>query len=86
MLTGRARYACGLFKGKLKGRKRKKRKAVWGLLLVRFGGNGLEIFGFKNLPAIDALYIIHAITTGKDDCFLMLAGGLHGERLRYDLF
>ena len=55
------------------------------LLLVGFGGDRLEVFGFEDLPAVDALHVVHAVSTGEDDGFLMLAGGLHNERLRYEL-
>jgi hypothetical protein len=55
------------------------------LLLVGFSGDWLEVFGFEDLPAVDAFHIVHAVSTGEDDCFLMLAGGLHTKRLRYSL-
>ena len=55
------------------------------LLLFGLGSDGFQIFRFEDLPAIEALHVVHAISTGEDDCFLMLAGGLHNERLRYEL-
>ncbi len=51
------------------------------LLLFGFDGDRLKIFGFEDLPAIEALHVVHAISAGEDNCFLMLAGGLHSERL-----
>jgi hypothetical protein len=48
-----------------------------GLLLFGLGGNRLQVFGFEDLPAIEALHVVHAVSTGEDDCILMVAGGLH---------
>ena len=58
-------------------------RRYWCLLLL-FGldGNRLQVFGFEDLPAIEALHVVHAVSTGEDDSFLMLAGGLHNQRLR----
>ena len=55
------------------------------LLLFGLDGNRLEIFGFEDLPAIEAFHVVHAVSSGKDDCIFMLAGGLHNQRLRYEL-
>jgi hypothetical protein len=55
------------------------------LLLVGLDRDRLKVFRFEDLPAIQALHVIHAVSTGDDDCFLMIAGGLHTQRLRYDL-
>ena len=55
------------------------------LLLVGLGGDRLKVFGFEDLPAVDALHVVHAVSSGENDGFLMLAGGLHNERLRYEL-
>jgi hypothetical protein len=51
------------------------------LLLIGIDGNRLEVFGFEDLPAIEALYVVDAISTGEDDCSFMLAGGLHIQKL-----
>jgi hypothetical protein len=51
------------------------------LLLVGLGGNGLEIFGFEDLAAVDAFHVVDAIAAGEDNGFLMLAGGLHSQHL-----
>ena len=53
-----------------------------GLLLFGLGGNGLQVFGFEDLPAIEALHVVHAVSAGEDDCFFMVAGGLHNQGLR----
>ena len=53
--------------------------------LVGLRGHGFQIFGFEDLPAVEALHVVHAVSTGEDDCFLMLAGGLHNERLGQEL-
>ena len=55
------------------------------LLLFGLGGNRLQVFGFEDLPAVEALHVVHAVSSGKDDCFFMVAGGLHNQRLRYEL-
>jgi hypothetical protein len=55
------------------------------LLLFGLDSDRLEVFGFEDLPAIEALHVVHAVSTGEDNCFLMLAGGLHNQRLRYEL-
>ena len=55
------------------------------LLLFGLDRNRLEIFGFEDLPAIEALHVVHAVSAGEDDCILMVAGGLHNQRLRYEL-
>ncbi len=55
------------------------------LLLFSLGGYRLQIFGFEDLPAIEAFYVVHAVSTGEDNCFFMLAGGLHNRGLRYEL-
>ena len=51
------------------------------LLLFGLGGHRFEVFGFEDLPAIEAFDVVHAVSTGEDDCFLMLAGGLHNQHL-----
>ena len=55
------------------------------LLLFSLGGDWLQVFGFEDLPAVEALHVVHAVAAGEDNCFLMLAGGLHNQCLRYEL-
>jgi hypothetical protein len=52
------------------------------LLLFGFDSDGLQIFRFENLAAVEALNVVHAVSTGEDDCIFMLAGGLHNQHLR----
>jgi hypothetical protein len=56
-------------------------------LLLLFGVDSyrLQIFRFEDLPAIEALHVVHPVSTGEDDCILMLAGGLHNQSLGYEL-
>jgi hypothetical protein len=57
------------------------------LLVFGFDGDRLKILGFEDLAAIEALDVVHAITAGDDNCFLMLAGGLHRNAGKgYELF
>ena len=60
-------------------------ESLRGLFFVSLGGHRLEIFGFEDLPAIEALHVVHAVSAGEDDCIFMVAGGLHKKRLRYEL-
>jgi hypothetical protein len=55
-------------------------RLVEALFFVGLGSDRLEVFGFEDLPAVEALHVVHAISTGEDDCSLMLAGGLHIQR------
>jgi len=72
------------------GEQRGAEDAGWGgsgLFFFRFDGNGLQILGFEDLPAIETFDVVHAITAGNDHCFLMFAGGLHRNAWkRYELF
>ena len=51
-----------------------------GLFFFRFDRDRLEIFGFEDLPAVEAFYIIDAIAAGDHHCSLVFAGGLHKFR------
>ena len=51
------------------------------LLLIGLYGDRLQVFGLEDLPAIEALHVVHPISTGEDDCSFMLAGGLHIQKL-----
>jgi len=55
------------------------------LLLFSLNGDGLQVFSFEDLAAVEALNVVHAVSTGEDDCTFMLAGGLHNQHLRYEL-
>ena len=55
------------------------------LLLFGFDSDRLQVFGFEDLAAVEALNVVHSVSTGEDDCILMLAGGLHNQHLRYEL-
>jgi hypothetical protein len=48
-----------------------------GLLFFRFNRHRLQIFGFEDLPAVDALDVIHTIATRDDRRVLVLTGGRH---------
>lgn len=52
------------------------------VFFIGFGGDWLKILGFENLAAIEALHVVHAISTGEDNRLFMLAGGLHNQHLR----
>lgn len=47
--------------------------------------NGFEIFGFENLPAVEAFDVIDAVAPGNDLGSIVIAGGLHTNALM-DLF
>ena len=51
------------------------------LLLVGLDGNRLQVFSFEDLPAIETLHVVNAVSTGEDNCSFMLAGGLHTQNL-----
>jgi hypothetical protein len=51
------------------------------LLLFGLDRNRFQVFGFEDLPAIEALHVVHAVSTGEDDCSFMVAGGLHIQSL-----
>ena len=51
------------------------------VFLVGFSGDWLKIFGLEDLAAIEALHVVHAISTGEDNRLFMLAGGLHNQHL-----
>jgi hypothetical protein len=51
------------------------------VFLVGFSGDWLKILGLEDLAAIEALYVVHAISTGEDNRLFMLAGGLHNQHL-----
>ena len=43
--------------------------------------HGLEIFGFEDLPAIQAFEVVHAVASGNHLGTGMVASGLHKQRL-----
>jgi len=51
------------------------------VFLIGFGRDWLKILGFEDLAAIEALHVVHAISTGEDNRSFMLAGGLHNQHL-----
>jgi hypothetical protein len=57
------------------------RASLPGLLLVGLDSHRLQVFGFEDLPAIEALHVVNAVSTGEDDCSFMVAGGLHIQNL-----
>ena len=50
-----------------------------GLVFVCLNGDWFEIFGFEDLPAIEALHVIDTIAPGDDCCLFMLTGCSHTE-------
>jgi len=66
-------------------RERFRRGSLPLFFLFVFGGDGFEVLGFEDLPAIDALDIVDAVAAGQYDGVFMLAGGLHNQRLGYEL-
>jgi len=53
-------------------------------LFLFFNGDGLEIFGLKDLTAIQAFHVIHAVASGDDHGAIVLTSGLH--KAIWDLF
>src|SRR5690349_20178315 len=52
------------------------------LLVVFFGFDRLEIFGFKNLPAIEALHVVDSVPAGDYlGPVVVTGGGLHSSAL-----
>jgi hypothetical protein len=51
------------------------------VFLVGFSGDWLKILGLEDLPAIEALHVVHAISAGEDNRLFMLAGVLHNQHL-----
>jgi hypothetical protein len=51
------------------------------LLFFFVCGDGLQVFGFKNLSAIQALDVVYAIASGNHLGTGMVASGLHKQRL-----
>ena len=54
------------------------------LFFFVFDGDGLEIFGFKDLTAIEAFDVIHAVASREDHGAVVLTSGLH--KAIWDLF
>lgn len=50
------------------------------LLVVVVNLNGFEVFGFEDLPALEAFHVIDAIAAGYDLSSIVFADGLHTER------
>jgi len=55
------------------------RQAAARLLLVVFDFHGFQVFRFKNLPAVQAFYIVDAVSSGKNLGTGVLASGLHNS-------
>jgi hypothetical protein len=51
------------------------------LLLVLFHHYRFEVFGVKNLSAIETFDVVHAIAAGDDLRTVVLTGGLHKTAL-----
>ena len=51
------------------------------LLFLFVGGDGLQVFSFENLTAIQALDVIYAIASGNHLGTGMVTSGLHIQRL-----
>ena len=54
-------------------------------LFIFFNGDGLEIFGFKDLAAIQAFNIIHAVASRDDHGAVVLTSGLHKSNMGFIL-
>jgi hypothetical protein len=54
--------------------------AVGKLLFVLFDEDRFEVFGFKNLAAIETFDVIYAIAAGDDLSMVVVTGGLHKQR------
>src|SRR6266436_3482020 len=54
-------------------------------LLLFFNGDGLEIFGFKDLTAVQAFNIIHAVASRDDHGAAVLTSGLHKSNMGFIL-
>ena len=50
-----------------------------GLFVFGLDGYRLEIFGFEDLAAVEALDVIDTIAAGYDRCSFVLTGGLHRD-------
>jgi len=57
-----------------------------GLFLVFLDYHWLKVFGLENLPAIEAFQVIHAVSPGDDLGTVVLASGLHNQRLDESYF
>ena len=51
------------------------------LLVVFLYFDRFEVLGFKNLAAIETLYVIHAVPAGDDLGTIVIAGELHNDAL-----
>ena len=54
-------------------------------LILFFNSDGLEIFGFKDLTAIQAFNIIHAVASRDDHGAVVLTSGLHKSNMGFIL-
>ena len=52
-----------------------------GLFLFLLDWDRFKVFGFEDLPAIETLNIIHAVSSGDDLGSVVLTSGLHIQRL-----
>jgi hypothetical protein len=55
--------------------------AVGKLLVVLFHDDRFEVFGFKNLAAIETFDVVYAIAAGDDLGMVVVTGGLHKTAL-----
>jgi hypothetical protein len=56
------------------------------LFVFRVDRHRLQIFGFEDLPAVEALHIVDTVPTGDDGCSFMLTGCSHTGNLGYEIF
>jgi len=54
---------------------------AWALFLVVFDYYRFQVLGLENLPAIEAFDVIHAVSPGNNLGTVVLASGLHNQRL-----
>lgn len=57
-----------------------------GLFLFFVGGDGLQVFGFENLTAVEAFQVIDAVAPGNHLGTGVVASGLHNKRLDEEYF
>ncbi|HEY2012639.1 MAG TPA: hypothetical protein VGH38_04010, partial [Bryobacteraceae bacterium] len=51
------------------------------LFLFFLDNHGFKVFGLKNLAAIEAFDVIHAVSSGEDLGTVVVTSGLHNQRL-----
>jgi hypothetical protein len=58
------------------------RPALWPLVFFVIRRHRLEVFGLEDLPALQALDVVDAVTSGDHrDLGMLAGGGFHTERL-----